>query len=64
MEMINGEPYRYLGGGVYAKFDGFGIWLMANDHKDPSDKVYLEPSVHRNYLQFVKDLKNIKEDFK
>ena len=35
----------YLGDGVYAIFDGYGIWLHANDHECPTDKVYLEPSV-------------------
>ena len=62
MEMVDGVPHRYLGDGVYAKADGMGgVWLLANDHKNPTDKVYLEPSVHRNYLQFVEDLRNIKE---
>jgi len=35
----------YLGDGVYAIFDGYGIWLHANDHANPTDRVYLEPSV-------------------
>ena len=32
MEMIDGEPYSYLGDGVYAYYDGFGTWLRANHH--------------------------------
>ena len=36
---------EYLGDGVYAIFDGFGIWLHANHHEFPTDKVYLEPEV-------------------
>jgi hypothetical protein len=40
------EPLKeYLGDGVYALFDGFGIWLHANDHENPTDRVYLEPEV-------------------
>jgi hypothetical protein len=35
----------YLGDGVYAIFDGYGIWLHANDHANPTDRIYLEPPV-------------------
>jgi hypothetical protein len=35
----------YLGDGVYALFDGYGIWLHANDHLTPTDRIYLEPEV-------------------
>ena len=35
----------YVGDGVYALFDGFGIWLHANDHEHPTDRIYLEPQV-------------------
>jgi len=33
--------------GVYAGYDGFGIWLHANSHEDPADRIYLEPQVLR-----------------
>lgn len=36
--------WRYLGDAVYAKYDGFGILLHANDHQKPTDIIYLEPS--------------------
>jgi len=36
---------EYLGDGVYALFDGSGIWLHANDHENPTDRIYLEPDV-------------------
>jgi len=39
------RPASYLGDGVYAIFDGHGIWLHANDHANPTDKIYLEPNV-------------------
>ncbi len=49
MEMITFQdkkcPASYLGDGVYAIFDGFGIWLYANSHEFPTDRVYLEPKV-------------------
>lgn len=44
---------EYLGDGVYAIFDGFGIWLHANDHKNPTDRVYLEPSVLSSLNRFA-----------
>ena len=33
----------YLGDGVYASFDGYQIWLAANDHRNKV--VALEPAV-------------------
>ena len=34
---------EYIGDGVYASFDGFQIWLAANNHKNVV--IALEPSV-------------------
>jgi len=36
------DEWDYIGDGVYVKPDQFGVWLHANDHKDPTDKIYLE----------------------
>jgi len=62
METITYEgrkvPVSYLGDGLYAIFDGFGIWLHANDHENPTDKVYLEPEVFSSLVQFEKDSKS------
>ena len=52
MEKFKGMPAEYLGDGVYALYDGLGIWLHANDHANPTDKVYLEPSVLKNLNRF------------
>lgn len=56
MDIIDFEgakrPCSHLGDGVYAIFDGYGIWLHANDHKDPTDRVYLEPAVLQGLLDF------------
>jgi len=38
------ENPTHLGDGVYATFDGFGIELRVNDHRNPV-AVYLEPDV-------------------
>lgn len=51
------RPATYLGDGLYAIFDGFGIWLHANSHDKPTDKVYLEPNVLGNLITFSKDSK-------
>lgn len=41
----NGNKVEYLGDGVYAEFDGFGVWLLANSHTNPTDRIYLEPGI-------------------
>lgn len=62
MEIINfhGEerPASYLGDGVYAIFDGYGVWLHANDHENPTDRVYLEPQIMEALIRFKEELKN------
>ena len=52
------RPAEYLGDGVYAIFDGFGIWLHANSHDEPTDRVYLEPSVFSALTDFEKRSKS------
>lgn len=52
------RPATYLGDGLYAIFDGYGIWLHANDHENPTDKVYLEPPVIQALIRFENDLKS------
>ena len=47
------NPEDYIGDGVYVEFDGFGVWVKANDHKNPTDKVYLEPEVFAKLLRFA-----------
>lgn len=46
--------WRYIGDGVYAKYDGFGVWLHANSHDQPTDRVYLEPVVMAALVEFFK----------
>lgn len=45
MQTYNGMPVEYIGDGVYALYDGHSIWLHANDHANPTDKICLEPPV-------------------
>lgn len=51
----------YLGDGVYAKFDGVGIALHVNDHRNPM-AVYLEAEVLEALNRFAKRCKNIKKE--
>jgi hypothetical protein len=41
----------YLGDAVYAHFDGYGIELRLNDHRNQC-VVYLEPEVMQNLIEF------------
>jgi len=43
---------EYLGDGIYAIYDGDGVWLHANDHEYPTDSVYLEPVVLKALTEF------------
>lgn len=46
----------YLGDGLYARWDGYAVWLRApREHGDHC--VALEPQVLDTFLQFVRDLK-------
>lgn len=53
------KNYRYLGDGVYAYFDGHGMWLRTGHHSDTEcdHKIYLEPGVFKKLEQFVEDIK-------
>jgi hypothetical protein len=61
--MIN--EFSYIGDGVYAKYDGYGILIHVNDHKNPTDKVYLEPGVLQSLNDFFnRELSPTKESEK
>ncbi len=45
------EP-TYLGDGLYATFDGYQFWLIANDPSS-SKRVALEPGVFESFLQYA-----------
>jgi len=50
------ENQQYLGDGVYVKSEGYGVWLLANSHDQPTDRIYLEPGVLESLNEFVKRL--------
>jgi len=62
MSEIPREHMDYIGDGVYVLYDGFGIWLHANDHKNPTDKIYLEPSVLKSLNNFSQRMKAAKNE--
>ena len=49
-------PKCYLGDGAYAVYDGYGIWLTAEDGTRATDAIYLEPALLKALNQFVKSL--------
>jgi len=52
-EEIEKAEKDHLGDGVYAIYDGNGIWLHANNHLNPTDRIYLGPSVLAALNRFV-----------
>lgn len=51
---------HYLGDGAYAEFDGYGIWLTAENGVVVTDRVYLEPPVYAELLRWVEGMKQAK----
>ena len=38
------EPKTYIGDGVYAEYDGFGVWLTTQ-RESGEHRIYLEPEM-------------------
>jgi hypothetical protein len=53
-KMQDGRPVEHMGDGVYAIYDHYGVWLHANDHLNPSDKIYLEWSVLDSLIRWIR----------
>lgn len=45
----------YLGDGVYAKFDGYMIWIWTSDGVHESEKIAIEPFVFKALIEFARD---------
>jgi len=45
------KNHEHLGDGVYAEFDGYGINIRVNDHRNPV-AAYLEPDVLKRLVAF------------
>ncbi len=48
----------YLGDGVYAAYDGYGIELTTNDGISVTNRIYLGPEVFQNLEEYVRRLRN------
>jgi len=46
----------YIGDSVYVDFDGFYLILTTENGYGPTNKIYLDPQVHANLLDYVKSL--------
>ena len=46
----------YIGDGVYADYDGFGIVLTTEDGVSVSNRIVLEPEVYNSLVEFVTHL--------
>lgn len=56
VQAVNREGAKsrdYLGDGVYAVHDGFGIWLTAENGLAATDAIYLEPEVLAALVRFA-----------
>lgn len=51
---------EYLGDGVYMHFDGYNIWLYANNHIYPTDKICLEPKIVSCFIKQIERIKKLK----
>lgn len=48
---------EYLGDGAYVDFDGFALWLTAENGIDVTDRICLEPEVYYALVKYVERLK-------
>ena len=49
----------YIGDGVYVDFDGYSIWLKANNYDNPTDTIALEPEVFMALIKYVDRIRNV-----
>lgn len=56
---MNISKDQYFGDGIYAEFHSYGITLKANDHRDPTDVIFLEnemiDSIARTYNKWKEE---------
>lgn len=50
-------PQVYLGDGVYARFDGYQIWLTTQRSNSRTDSIALDPSVYEALVKYVAKIK-------
>lgn len=45
---------EYIGDGAYAEFDGYGILVTAENGISIQERIYLEPNVLKNLIEYAK----------
>ena len=55
VDRVDARARVYLGDGVYAAHDGFGIWLTAENGIEATDAIYLEPEVLSALIRWGRD---------
>jgi len=50
-------PREYLGDGLYVEFDGYHVWLITSNGIQDIDRVALDPTVLRNFFEYIDRLK-------
>ena len=53
---------EYLGDGVYASYDGFGIWLTAEDGVEATDAIYFEPQILKSLQRFLAHIEEMSKE--
>lgn len=53
----------YLGDGVYARFDGFAVWLTTENGIDTTNQICLEPAVLSALFAFAQKLNKPEPEF-
>lgn len=48
---------EYLGDGLYARHDGFGVWLTSENGVRVLNEVYLEPDVYEALKRYMEGVK-------
>lgn len=56
--MPDGRPVIHLGDGAYAIYQPDGVWLHANHHLNPTDRIWLEGYALKVLNGFVEKCKN------
>ena len=51
----NHNRERYIGDGVYVQTigNGYGFWLKANSHSNPTDQIFIEERVWEALKEFI-----------
>jgi hypothetical protein len=50
---MNEPKFEYLGDGVYADYSTGDLWLHANDHVNPTDKICINSDVLTRLFHFI-----------